>query len=57
MGVKAKFGSFKSGGAGVLERPSLDQSQFDPSAQVLEGKIRFFFLAFDFPVNGFVSSG
>ncbi|KAK6266149.1 hypothetical protein QUC31_016986 [Theobroma cacao] len=37
MGVKAKFGSFKSGGAGVLERPSLDQSQFDPSTQVLEG--------------------
>ncbi|XWS35246.1 hypothetical protein CRYUN_Cryun21dG0109500 [Craigia yunnanensis] len=37
MGVKARFGSFKSGGAGVLERPSFDQSQFDPSTQVLEG--------------------
>ncbi|XWS13277.1 hypothetical protein CRYUN_Cryun36dG0023600 [Craigia yunnanensis] len=24
-------------GAGVLERPSFDQSQFDPSTQVLEG--------------------
>ncbi|XP_039050715.1 ATP-dependent Clp protease adapter protein CLPS2, chloroplastic-like [Hibiscus syriacus] len=36
-GVKAQFGSFKTGGAGVLERPSFDQSQFDPSTQVLEG--------------------
>ncbi|KAE8728591.1 hypothetical protein F3Y22_tig00004198pilonHSYRG00025 [Hibiscus syriacus] len=35
-GVKAQFGSFKTGGAGVLERPSFDQSQFDPSTQVLE---------------------
>ncbi|XVF37841.1 hypothetical protein REPUB_Repub20aG0045800 [Reevesia pubescens] len=37
MVVKARFGSFKTGGAGVLERPSFDQSQFDPSTQVLEG--------------------
>lgn len=37
MSVKARFGSSK-GGAGVLERPSFDQSQFDPSTQVLEGK-------------------
>ncbi|XWS13283.1 hypothetical protein CRYUN_Cryun36dG0024200 [Craigia yunnanensis] len=37
MVVKAGYGSFKSGGAGVLERPSFDQSQFDPSTQVLEG--------------------
>ncbi|XP_022761773.1 uncharacterized protein LOC111307798 [Durio zibethinus] len=37
MGVKARFGSFESGGAAVLERPSFDQSQFEPSTQVLEG--------------------
>ncbi|KAL4291639.1 hypothetical protein GQ457_14G000150 [Hibiscus cannabinus] len=37
LGVKARFASFKTGGAGVLERPSFDQSQFDPSTQVLEG--------------------
>ncbi|OMO88193.1 Adaptor protein ClpS, core [Corchorus capsularis] len=37
MGVKARFGSFKTGGAGVLERPNLDLSQFDPSTKVLEG--------------------
>ncbi|KAE8658783.1 Detected protein of unknown function [Hibiscus syriacus] len=40
-GVKARFGSFKTGGAGVLERPSFDQSQFDPSTQVLEGRFDF----------------
>ncbi|KAL4387124.1 hypothetical protein GQ457_09G015440 [Hibiscus cannabinus] len=37
MGVKATFASFKTGGAAILERPTLDQSQFDPSTQVLEG--------------------
>ncbi|XVF84483.1 hypothetical protein PTKIN_Ptkin17bG0040600 [Pterospermum kingtungense] len=37
MAVQARFGAFKSGGAGVLERPSLDQSQFEPTTQVLEG--------------------
>ncbi|KAE8688381.1 putative gluconokinase-like [Hibiscus syriacus] len=37
VAVEARFGSFKTGGAGVLERPSFDQSQFDPSTQVLEG--------------------
>lgn len=35
--VEARFGSFKTGGAGVLDKPALDQSQFDPSPQVLEG--------------------
>ncbi|KVH95764.1 ATP-dependent Clp protease adapter protein CLPS1, chloroplastic-like [Cynara cardunculus var. scolymus] len=35
---KAMFGSSTSrGGAGVLERPSFDQSQFDPATQVQEG--------------------
>ncbi|GMJ08388.1 hypothetical protein HRI_004508000 [Hibiscus trionum] len=37
MRVKAMFGSFKTGGVGVLERPIFDQSQFDPSTQVFEG--------------------
>ncbi|XP_022761772.1 ATP-dependent Clp protease adapter protein CLPS1, chloroplastic-like [Durio zibethinus] len=37
MGMKARFGSFTSGGAGVLERPGFDQSQFEPSTKVLEG--------------------
>lgn len=36
MGVKARFGSSK-GGAGVLERPKFDQTQFDPSTQLQEG--------------------
>ncbi|KAF5747489.1 hypothetical protein HS088_TW05G00210 [Tripterygium wilfordii] len=36
VSVNARFGSSK-GGAGVLERPTFDQSQFDPSTQVLEG--------------------
>lgn len=35
--VEARFGTFKTGGAGVLEKPGFDQSQFDPSTQVLEG--------------------
>ncbi|KAJ4710360.1 ATP-dependent Clp protease adapter protein ClpS [Melia azedarach] len=35
--VVSRFGSFKSGGAGVLEKPAFDQSQFDPFTQVLEG--------------------
>ena len=46
MVVKARYGSFKSGGAGVLERPSFDQSQFDPSTQVLEGQIQLLFSFF-----------
>ncbi|GMI71934.1 hypothetical protein HRI_000862700 [Hibiscus trionum] len=47
MGVKERFGSFKTSGAGVLERPIFDQSQFDPSTQVLEGRVRFLvFLTF-----------
>ncbi|KAJ6892961.1 threonine--tRNA ligase [Populus alba x Populus x berolinensis] len=29
--------SFTKGGTGVLERPTFDQSQFDPSSQALEG--------------------
>ncbi|KAB5537958.1 hypothetical protein DKX38_015491 [Salix brachista] len=29
--------SFIKGGTGVLERPTFDQSQFDPSSQALEG--------------------
>ncbi|XP_074307755.1 ATP-dependent Clp protease adapter protein CLPS2, chloroplastic-like [Silene latifolia] len=33
--VKARFGS--SRGGAVLERPSFDQSQFDPSTQVQQG--------------------
>ena len=33
---KARFGSSR-GGANVLERPSFDQSQFDPATQVQEG--------------------
>ncbi|KAB2062303.1 hypothetical protein ES319_A10G144600v1 [Gossypium barbadense] len=37
MSVKVRADSFKTGGAGVLERPSFDQSQFDPSSQALEG--------------------
>ncbi|PPS10561.1 hypothetical protein GOBAR_AA10084 [Gossypium barbadense] len=36
MSVKVRADSFKTGGAGVLERPSFDQSQFDPSSQALE---------------------
>ncbi|KAG9442321.1 hypothetical protein H6P81_018175 [Aristolochia fimbriata] len=36
VSATARFGSLK-GGAGVLERPSFDQSQFDPSTQVQEG--------------------
>lgn len=40
MAVKARFGSSK-GGAGVLERPKFDQTQFDPSTQLQEGT--FFF--------------
>ncbi|KAK9935708.1 hypothetical protein M0R45_022796 [Rubus argutus] len=36
MAVKARFGSSK-GGAGVLERPKFDQTQFDPSTQLQEG--------------------
>ncbi|ESR50733.1 hypothetical protein CICLE_v10032846mg [Citrus x clementina] len=35
--VEARFGTFKTGGAGVIEKPGFDQSQFDPSTQVLEG--------------------
>lgn len=35
--VEARFGSFETGGAGVIEKPAFDQSQFDPSTQVLEG--------------------
>lgn len=36
--VNARFGSGSSrGGAGVLDRPTFDQSQFDPSTQVQEG--------------------
>ena len=31
---------------GVLERPSFDQSQFDPSTQVLEGQIQLLFSCF-----------
>ncbi|XP_021898233.1 ATP-dependent Clp protease adapter protein CLPS1, chloroplastic-like [Carica papaya] len=34
--VNANFVPSK-GGAGILERPTFDQSQFDPSTQVLEG--------------------
>ncbi|KAI3694098.1 hypothetical protein L1987_77058 [Smallanthus sonchifolius] len=34
---KARSGSSKGGGASVLERPSFDQSQFDPATQVQEG--------------------
>ena len=44
--VEARFGTFKTGGAGVLEKPGFDQSQFDPSTQVLEGKIIFCFVSF-----------
>ncbi|KNA06547.1 hypothetical protein SOVF_180020 [Spinacia oleracea] len=36
VGVKSRFGSLRGGGA-VLERPTFDQSQFDPSTQVQEG--------------------
>lgn len=36
VGVNARFGSSR-GGAGVLERPTFDQSQYDPSTQVQEG--------------------
>ncbi|XP_004297765.1 PREDICTED: uncharacterized protein LOC101299180 [Fragaria vesca subsp. vesca] len=36
MAVKARFGSSR-GGAGVLERPKFDQTQFDPSTQLQEG--------------------
>ncbi|CAK7326934.1 unnamed protein product [Dovyalis caffra] len=36
MGLTVKA-SFTKGGPGVLERPTFDQSQFDPSSQVLEG--------------------
>lgn len=41
MAVKARFGSSK-GGAGVLERPKFDQTQFDPSTQLQEGTFFFF---------------
>ncbi|KAL4570030.1 hypothetical protein LXL04_025679 [Taraxacum kok-saghyz] len=34
--IKARFGSSR-GGAGVLERPSFDQSQLDPATQLQEG--------------------
>uniref|UniRef100_A0A5B7BK23 Adaptor protein ClpS core domain-containing protein n=1 Tax=Davidia involucrata TaxID=16924 RepID=A0A5B7BK23_DAVIN len=34
--IKARFGSSK-GGAGLLERPTFDQSEFDPATQVEEG--------------------
>ena len=44
--VEARFGTFKTGGAGVIEKPAFDQSQFDPSTQVLEGKFIFFFSFF-----------
>ncbi|XWS09277.1 hypothetical protein CRYUN_Cryun40dG0072100 [Craigia yunnanensis] len=37
MGVEARFGSFMTDGAGVLERPSFNLSNFDRSTQVLEG--------------------
>lgn len=37
VGVKSRFGSLRGGGGAVLERPSFDQSQFDPSTQVQEG--------------------
>ncbi|ONI27388.1 hypothetical protein PRUPE_1G083400 [Prunus persica] len=36
MAVKARFRSSK-GGAGVLERPKFDQSQFDPATQLEQG--------------------
>lgn len=36
MAVKGRFGSSK-GGAGVLERPKFDQTQFDPCTQLEEG--------------------
>uniref|UniRef100_A0A2P2JB41 Uncharacterized protein LOC105123660 isoform X1 n=1 Tax=Rhizophora mucronata TaxID=61149 RepID=A0A2P2JB41_RHIMU len=35
--ISVKASSSKTGGAGVLERPTFDQSYFDPSSQVLEG--------------------
>ncbi|KAK9676496.1 hypothetical protein RND81_11G080900 [Saponaria officinalis] len=35
VGVKSRFGS--SRGGAVLDRPSFDQSQFDPSTQVQQG--------------------
>lgn len=47
MSVRARAGSFKTGGAGVLERPSLDQSEFDPSSQVLEGTLQFLVFLFN----------
>ncbi|PWA88032.1 ribosomal protein L7/L12/adaptor protein ClpS-like protein [Artemisia annua] len=34
---EARFGSLRSGGTNVLERPNFDQSQFDPATQVQEG--------------------
>ncbi|XP_021719868.1 uncharacterized protein LOC110687518 isoform X1 [Chenopodium quinoa] len=37
VGVKSRFGSLRGGGGAVLDRPSFDQSQFDPSTQVQEG--------------------
>lgn len=36
VSATARFGALK-GGAGVLERPSFDQSQFDVSPQAEEG--------------------
>ncbi|KAL4186211.1 hypothetical protein AMTRI_Chr09g13040 [Amborella trichopoda] len=36
MKISGRFGSSK-GGAGLLERPTFDQSQFDPSLSVEEG--------------------
>ncbi|XP_042498295.1 ATP-dependent Clp protease adapter protein CLPS2, chloroplastic-like [Macadamia integrifolia] len=36
LSAKSRFGSLK-GGAGLLERPNFDQSQFDPTPQAEEG--------------------
>lgn len=47
IAVKARFGSSK-GGAGVLERPKFDQTQFDPCTQLEEGT---FFFSQIFPVG------
>ena len=47
---KSRLSSLRSGGSVVLERPSFDQSQFDPSPQVEQGNLGFspFILRFDF---------
>ncbi|KAL9244265.1 hypothetical protein vseg_018061 [Gypsophila vaccaria] len=37
VGVISRFGSLRGGGGAVLERPSFDQTQFDPSTQVQQG--------------------